>query len=218
MNLSSGLSNNGGDCVKQPVPVQLSAFAVLLCLALTGCVSAVPQSPTERGANNSTLSKKSFGEPHPEAPPQLVEFGRFAGSWSCAVNERRADGSWRNRPDKINWTFFYTLNGMAVQDIWTSEDQNNTQEGIATNLRVYNSATQTWNTSWTNTLQASFELWTGGTINNELVLTSVRDRRPVKIRFFNILPRQFQWTYEAATTLSATEFMPVMQLLCQRQG
>ncbi|MEM7082446.1 MAG: hypothetical protein AAF465_06900 [Pseudomonadota bacterium] len=182
----------------------------LFMLCLTACVSE----PTPPTAPAKPVA--AFGQPHTSAPPELDQFGRFAGRWRCGVNERRPDGSWRTRPDDILWTFFYTLNGLAVQDIWTPEGQDLLAEGIATNLRVFNAQTGTWNVSWTNTVQASFELWSGGVAGDEMLLSSVRDNRPVRIRFYNILPRQFQWTYEAATSVSGTAFAPVMQLLCQR--
>ncbi|MFK8028859.1 MAG: hypothetical protein AB8G18_01350 [Gammaproteobacteria bacterium] len=191
----------------------LALNVAFLTLLLSACVSSSPEvdAPTNR------LVKTAYGEPAAGAPRQIVEFGRLAGRWRCGVNERRSDGSWRTRPDGVIWTFFYTLNGLAVQDIWTSEDQSQVaEEGIATSLRIFNSATQTWQSSWTNTQQATFELWSGGNVDGEMVLTSVRDQRPVKIRFFNILKQQFQWTYEAATNVAGTEFVPVMQLLCQR--
>ena len=194
---------------------QAYGLIAALLLSVSACVSSTPQNVPAK--QKKAVLGPSFGEAHADAPPQIAEFGRFAGRWKCGVNERRPDGSWRTRPDNIIWTFFYTLNGMAVQDIWSPEDQSQMSEGIATNLRLFNAATQTWNTSWTNTVQASFELWSGGNINNEMVMTSIRDRRPVKIRFFNILKQQFQWSYEAATTSSGAEFAPVMQLLCQRQ-
>lgn len=201
--------------MNRPTTTRCFAFAVAAFpLLLTACVGV---SENTRGAAASSPIKSAFGAASPDAPAQLVQFGQFAGRWSCGVSERRPDGSWKTRPDNINWTFFYTLNGMAVQDIRQSENPSGDQEGIATSLRLFNPRTQSWNTSWTNTVEASFELWSGGIINDEIVLSSVRERRPVKIRFFNILPRQFQWTYEAATNSAGTEFVPVRQLLCQRQ-
>ena len=191
---------------------------IILCAAasaILACVST-PTGLNDSGHKNVAPKTGQYGEAHADAPPEIAQFGRFAGRWKCGVNERRSDGSWRTRPDNVIWTFFYTLNGLAVQDIWSPEDQAQHSEGIATNLRLYNATTRTWNVSWTNTAQASFELWSGSRINDEMVLTSIRERRPVKIRFFNILPRQFQWTYEAATSAAGTEFVPVRQLLCQR--
>ncbi len=192
---------------------------VLVVAALASCLSGCVTTPVGGNSAPDPFAPKAaaFGAASPDAPAEITQFGRFAGRWKCGVNERRPDGSWRSRPDNVIWTFFYTLNGLAVQDIWASDDQARASEGIATNLRVYNALTGTWNVSWTNTTEAVFEYWNGEQIDDELVLTSFRDQRPVKIRFFNILPRQFQWSYEAATSRAGTEFMPVMQLLCQLQ-
>ncbi len=190
---------------------------LVLAVAVYGLSGCVSSSAAPKPSKTTAPPKAAYGAAHPDAPSEIAEFGRFAGRWKCGVNERRSDGSWRTRPDKVIWTFFYTLNGLAVQDIWSPEDNSGFSEGIATNLRVFNVATRTWNVSWMNTSEASFELWSGGRFNDELMLTSVRDKRPVKIRFFNILPRQFQWSYEAATSSTGNEFAPVMQLLCQLQ-
>lgn len=192
-----------------------SAIVTILFLQI-GC-AAVPQTPAENtaaGSVQNTTGAKNYGEIHPDAPPELAQFGRLAGRWQCAMSERRSDGSWRSRAAPVVWTWFYTLNGWAVQDIWTPVDVPGDRQPIATNLRLYSPSTQQWNVSWTNTQQASFELWSGVQENDEIVLNSLRDRRPVRIRFFNFLPRQFQWSYSAAASLSSEEFTDVLQMQC----
>ncbi|NNF16144.1 MAG: hypothetical protein HKN70_05310 [Gammaproteobacteria bacterium] len=191
----------------------LTASALLAALlTMTGCV----QTRDVREPPSPTLQDSGFGKAHPAAAVELQQFGRFAGRWECAMSERTADGQWRMRPSKVNWTWFYTLEGRAVQDIWMSQSGTADSQVIATNLRLFDAASQQWNVAWTNTGQAQFELWTGGQVGDELVLTSVREQRTVRIRFYEIMPRRFKWMYEAATSRTAEKFQPVLQMLCQR--
>ncbi len=191
---------------------------LLFCLACTLPLAACVSVPVEKTAKNEAgiANLKKYGAPGFSAPEELKQFGQFAGRWECGMSERRADGSWKVRSSRIIWTWFYTLSGLAVQDLWTPVGSAADKNVTATNLRMFDAASNSWNIAWTNTEQASFELWSGTQQGDELVVTSVRERRPVKIRFFNILPQQFQWSYEAANSLSSDEFTPVLQMTCKR--
>lgn len=192
-------------------PVRISEM--LLTLLALGACAGVPPAAT---APAKTLQNSGYGQAHPGSAKEQQQFGQFAGRWECTMNERNRDGEWRARPSKINWTWFYTLDGLAVQDIWKPESTGGTEDIVATNLRVYDRTLGRWNVAWTNTAQAQFEIWSGGKQGDELVLTSTREQRPVRIRFYNILPRRFQWAYEAAITTAGNEYAPVLQMSCQK--
>ncbi len=56
--------------------------------------------------------------PHPDAPEALMEYGQLVGNWQCKSLSPQPDGSWKQAEGVNTWTWYYVLDGRAIQDVW----------------------------------------------------------------------------------------------------
>ena len=73
----------------------------------------------------------------------MAQFGRYIGNWRIADSSLARDGSgWSDGPG-ANWDFVCVGDGAAVQDFWMPNGG-----PVGTNLRTYNSETDSWDIAW----------------------------------------------------------------------
>ena len=78
----------------------------------------------------------------------LAQFGRYIGNWHIEDSRLGQDGQTWSAGDGAQWNFVCLGNGTAIQDFWMPPDGN-----VGTNLRTYNSETESWDIAWAiNTL------------------------------------------------------------------
>ncbi len=78
----------------------------------------------------------------------LAQFGRYVGNWDIEDSQLSQDGQSWTQGDGARWNFACLGNGTAIQDFWMPPDGN-----VGTNLRTYNSETESWDIAWAiNTL------------------------------------------------------------------
>lgn len=194
--------------IKRSVP---HAVALGLIVLQPGCATTKDAPAAAASASHTA----QWGAPRPGAPEALQEFGRFAGRWECRIEDRRSDGTWYPRATTGIWTWFYTLNGAAVQDIWEPRSSGATPV-YSTNLRIYDADKGEWHAAWTNTEESQFELWQGGRQGDDLVMQGKRDGYRTRIRFFEITPRTFEWRYDVARPEPESEWNAVLRMHCTR--
>lgn len=80
----------------------------------------------------------------------MAEFGRYIGNWNIADSSLNAEtGNWDSGAG-AQWNFV-CLGGMAVQDFWLPAGGN-----VGTNLRTWNTETNSWDVAWAVTGQSGF--------------------------------------------------------------
>ena len=180
--------------------VMLAAAVTTMLLSGSGCVSVEPtraERARAAAAPQRAVEADQFGTPAAGAPAGLAQFGRLVGRWECAVDDRGADGRWHERPDTAIWTWFYSLGGLAIQDVWEPRRGGGAAAVIGTNLRLYDPREDLWRSVWTSTDDPRFELWQGAAADGRIVMlhgdAGVAQRRIV---FFDLTPRTFAWHYE----------------------
>ena len=73
----------------------------------------------------------------------LEQFGRYIGNWDIEDSQLGQDGkTWAPGPG-AKWNFVCLGNGTAIQDFWMPFDG-----PVGTNLRTYNSETESWDIAW----------------------------------------------------------------------
>jgi hypothetical protein len=74
----------------------------------------------------------------------LAEFGQYIGNWDIHDSQLSKDGSEWTDGAGARWNFVCIGDGTAVQDFWMPNDG-----PVGTNLRIYNSETESWDIVWT---------------------------------------------------------------------
>ena len=169
------------------------------------------------------LSALIAAEPHPDAPAELRQYGQLVGTWSCKTSSRQQDGTWKDNPTEATWTWFYSLNGHAVQDVWQSPPSTaGGPGGIGTNLRVYDPEAKRWDIAWTTAAQRQFDRFTavyqGGAIEmrGDLPARSPFPALSAKITFYSITDASFDWKYEGTALGSDTGWNEFSRIHCSR--
>ncbi len=145
-------------------------------------------------------SVTKYGTQHPSAPEQTKQFGQLVGKWNCISEDLAQDGTWQT--SKAIWTFKYTLDGFAIEDIWferANDKTNNTatlgRDFTGINYRIYNPQFNNWQCVWldnrANTMSA---VWTAEQENDQIRMHDGTGNW--HIIFFNITSNRFDWKYE----------------------
>lgn len=201
-------------------------FCALVLVAACGGVAAqtkpAPPTPTTHAAAPPSVATRLgdsliASQRNPHAPPQLQQFGQLAGTWSCHGEGLQKDGSFKKGPGST-WTFFYTLNGYAVADIFKPGVANR-PAGI--NLRIYDSKHNVWRMVWWVHPQTSYDQFQATYADGKIVMTGDRPARSMfrahraRITFHSMTPKSFEWRYEAAAP-GSTKFREVQRISCHR--
>ena len=81
----------------------------------------------------------------------LAQFGRYIGNWDIADSKLDQDGVTWTKGDGARWNFVCLGNGTAIQDFWLPPNGD-----VGTNLRTWNSDTESWDIAWTITPMPGF--------------------------------------------------------------
>lgn len=73
----------------------------------------------------------------------LAEFGQYIGNWDIHDSQLSKDGSEWTDGAGARWNFVCIGDGTAVQDFWMPNGG-----PVGTNLRIYNSETESWDIAW----------------------------------------------------------------------
>lgn len=86
--------------------------------------------------------------PASDGPEQLMQFGRFVGSWELDVSYFAADGS--ESRTTAQWHWGWALGGKAILDVLVLPSQPTAPptDGYHTLLRVYDASQDMWKVVW----------------------------------------------------------------------
>ena len=184
----------------------------------------IPPTETSRPAQASGASAPDFlarmvaHRPGEKAAPAVSqEFGRLLGKWACKSAQRQPDGTFTEGPKESTWTWFYTLDGTAIQDVWEGA-----AGGIGTNLRVYDKDQAKWFIVWATTSQRDISQFTAVGAGADIVMTGEQPARApfpahqARITFHDISAENFSWKYEATAPGGGTTWQEVSRISCRR--
>lgn len=193
----------------ETMPARARGLAAAAMLAAATATAGVPLGRTEPAAS---------------APAGLMQFGRLVGAWTCTGQARQPDGGWKQAPGRHAWHWYYVLDGHAVADAWRPdrEAQPDAAEGI--NLRTYDPASDQWDIAWATRTQPRLDRFKGAERDGEMHLFAERagsggfGPHLMRITFFNIGPRHFDWKYEASAVTDGKRWREVQRLSCDRDA
>ncbi len=154
-------------------------------------------------ANTPDITAAVSFEPSPTTPAGVREqFGKLVGVWMCKGESRQPDGTFKPGPGESRWTFFYTLGGQAIGDVFEPPQGSGGPVGI--NLRVYRPETNDWVLSWTTPALQRYDHYEAKQVGETLVMRGeIAANAPfpqysAKITFSQMTRASFSWQLEAA--------------------
>ena len=84
-----------------------------------------------------------IGNPESCQAGPMQQFGRYVGNWIMEDETLSQDGATWVAGKGARWNFVCLGNGTAIQDFWMPTDGE-----VGTNLRTYNSSTESWDIAW----------------------------------------------------------------------
>ena len=155
--------------------------------------------------------------PNENAPPEVKQFGQLAGHWSCVSETRQADGTFKTVPGIATWSWYYILEGYAVQDVWLPDRQQNAQAPMGTNIRTYDAVNGWWDVVWSTQQAPAFERYRASYRNNELHMFA---ERPANGGFPRHLMRVtfLDWRYEASGLTDGLNWQETSRLSRDRKS
>lgn len=220
-----------------PHAVPKSLLPILALLAATACASSPcpkPAATTRPAATTSTpsaipatptwqdrVAKRMLGDrPAKDAPAGLAQFGQLVGTWTCTSTKRNAKGGFDTLPGQSTWSWFYTLDGRAILDVF--EPPKGSAAAVGVNLRVYNENTNTWQLAWTTGALKAIDGFTAKAEGDNVVMRGERAARApfpahsARITFHNISATSFSWVYEA-TAPGGSAWKPFSRIQCTKK-
>ena len=181
------------------------ALPVILCLAVSAFAGGI-----------------SSDGPHENAPAELQQFGQFVGTWKCTGFSRDREQAWQPNPWQNTWTWYWVLDGHAIQDVWEAPPESPQGWNAGTNLRVYDPQSKRWKMAWTTTLTNRFTFFESEYLDGKMVMqgdvpaVGQRPSHKARITFHNITQSTFDWKYEAALTGQTGNYAEQSRLQCRR--
>jgi len=113
----------------------------------------------------------------------LAEFGRYIGNWDIETSSfSKEDKDWKPGAG-ARWNFVCLGNGTAIQDFWLPVGGS-----VGTNLRTYNSDTESWDIAWTVTGMKGFAHIQAKKDGNDNIVMHYKSPIPDPLRRITFFP------------------------------
>ncbi|HBY64409.1 MAG TPA: hypothetical protein DEH78_31700 [Solibacterales bacterium] len=143
------------------------------------------------------LSSASQGQARDAAsgapPPRLNAdlFAPFIGDWDVKVTYRRPDGTVLEAAG--TWTFGWTLEGRAIQDVWRVWTPTKNPLGYGTTIRIYDPAIDAWRVTWHGAMNSLVYRFLARRQGDAIVLEGQEPGDPARWVFSDIKADSFRW-------------------------
>jgi hypothetical protein len=174
---------------------------------------------------------EGYGVAHPDAPPELAQFGQLVGLWHADAEMRRQDGGWvKSAPG--TWAWKYVLGGFAVSDLfYQGVDElpaymaNLGRDYLLTANRIYDVRQKKWQVAWMangagEVPGADYGTFTAVWTDNQLVMSSPPADGAFglqRVVFHDFSTDSFRWKSEYSTDEGKT-WNTVMRIQATRIG
>ncbi|MCP4201308.1 MAG: hypothetical protein GY769_05165 [bacterium] len=164
--------------------------------SLTALLAVVPL-VSAAAYGEAVPARSDFGSLNSAAPPETAQFSFAIGEWECKTRGMQADGSIQPTAP-ATWTFYYILDGWAIQDDWVSKQPDGARF-YGTNIRSFNPQTRTWDNRWLSAGSLQWKYFESEQVGTTMVMTGGegRDRqdRPFIDRntFHDITENSWKW-------------------------
>ena len=166
----------------------------LIIITSTG-IGCVQDNYFEASTKNQTLNKN--------APAETESLSRLVGKWDAKIEILDRDGNWNPSTHKVEWHWYFILNGNAIQDDWIVEklaaDGSDSTFVYGTNIRIFNKDENRWHMGWIQGDARRLATFTAVNENGKVIMNGEEDSgRKVRVTFFDITDNSFEWQHEAS--------------------
>lgn len=167
-------------------------IVTLIIITSTG-LGCVQDDSFEGSTKSQTLNNN--------APAETESLGRLIGKWDAKIERLDNDGNWNPGTNKIEWHWYFILNGHAIQDDWITEkltgDGSDSTLVYGTNIRIYNKDENKWYMAWLHGDGRKLATFTAVNENDKVIMEGTNaSGREVRITFFDIKENSFEWQQE----------------------
>ncbi len=167
-------------------------IVTLIIITSTG-LGCVQDDSFEGSTKNLTLNKN--------APAGTESLSRLIGKWDAKIEQLDNDGNWNPGTNKIEWHWYYILNGHGIQDDWITEklatDGSDSTLVYGTNIRIYNTDENKWYMAWLHSDGRKLATFSAVNENDKVIMEGTNaSGREVRITFFDIKENSFEWQQE----------------------
>ena len=154
------------------------------------------------------------------APVETESLGRLVGKWDAKIERLDRDGNWNPGTNKIEWHWYYILNGHGIQDDWITEklakDGSDSTLVYGTNIRIFNKQENKWHMAWIHGDGRKLATFTAVNENDKVIMEGRNaDGREVRITFFDMTDNSFEWQQEW-TFDEGKSWTVVVKIHCKR--
>lgn len=203
--------------------------ALIVLIAQNGLASsmavpedAVPEGDIPEDGIPQDGIPQDYGQPHPEASPELSQFAFLIGHWQCDVTYTNPDWETTSQGN-ATWTAYYIQDGLAIMDDFRG---GYSEDAVATTVRAYDRQTQKWSGYWLDGRSGTWSRPLEGQATDDgmLLKTSTLARSPqgdiidveLQYQFYEIHDDHFRWRQNASLDDAKTWRRDTMTLYCQR--
>ena len=187
-------------------PVQLLSF-LLLITSLSFAQNEYEPSETH-----------PYGQPNPEAAPQIKDYQDLIGECQCKSFTRNPDQTWADPVDMV-WRWKYIMNGKAVQDETIKSDGKNSGS-----IRQFIADSSRWFVHYYSSAAPSTTLstWEGNKEDNRNIILYRNQKAPngmegySRLTFYDITDSGYKWIGEWVDK-SKTVVFPFWKIECTRE-
>lgn len=134
----------------------------------------------------------------PAAPAAADDWGKMIGKWDAEYTSIAPDG--KEYKGKAEWSWFYVLDGTAVQDVWISPPRG-TEAGkdgryFGTDLRIFNPRSGKWQVVFADNRSGKYQKYDAGRENGKMVMRLPGEPNKRRITFVSITDRHVDWMQE----------------------
>jgi hypothetical protein len=159
-----------------------------------------------------------FGNPNPQAPPELSQFAFIIGKWRCDVRVKGKDGAWQAY--QASWVGRYILDGYVIADEYRMTNQAGELIVHGMNFRSYSAEKKTWVMRWLDATRSSWvelgpEELGGVRVSRKSITFNLIDRFAPdaisRVTFSNISEDHFTWSEDQSLDrgMTWTEFVAI---------
>jgi hypothetical protein len=186
----------------------VKAVTLLLVVGLaSSCAPADRSSDAQLEDAPTVMAEADFGSLSPLAPGETAQWGQLAGVWECLVSTPVEGGPARS--SRATWTWRYTLDGHAVQDVYVGHREDDRPDFYGTGIRIYHPGNASWEISWMANSAASGDApritpFTA-TFEDEEIVMRRGDDPAWRTTFFDMDEESFSWASEpSGQTMTCT--------------
>ena len=98
--------------------------------------------------------QQGYGQPNPNAPPQLAQFAFLIGNWTCEIRVKRPDGGFDTHTATLIGR--YVLDGYAIEDVYRQWNEAGELIRFGATYRSYDARANSWVMKWQDALTSQW--------------------------------------------------------------